>query len=142
MVAACLRAVAFASLSLSACHAANRNSVGATYANGRCGGSPKNWQPQGSEFGELMSRNVIGVESGELRWNGSIIGPKTLRRYLTDFPKLDPRPNLVVVFDPQTDCSTVEAVRREVTQSASCGEASACVDYTDAEWRKALPTPP
>jgi hypothetical protein len=89
-----------------------------------------------------MSRNVIEVESGEFRLNGSVIGPKTLRRYLAEFPKLEPRPNLVVVFDPQTDCGTVEAVRREVSESVPCGDTSVCVEYTDAEWRKALPVPP
>ena len=90
-----------------------------------------------------MSRNVLEVNPNTLRWNGSVIGPKTLRLYLSEAKDLDPAPNLVVVFDPRTRCDVVQAVRHGVNSNLTCdGSPLSCVEYADAEWRKALPPPP
>jgi len=90
-----------------------------------------------------MVRNDLEVDPNKLRWNGSVTGPRTLQRFLSEAGQMTPAPNLVVVFDPRTPCDVVQAVRRMVDNNLRCGGPSlACVEYADAEWRKAMPIPP
>ncbi len=107
------------------------------YALDRCGGTPAGWQAQGSEFGELMSHNLLQVGSKGLKWNRVPVSGTVLRTYLGAVSSLNPAPALVVIFEPDGDCRAVAGIRRAIETRLSCGQAGICVEYSQAQWARA-----
>lgn len=150
-MAATSRLTAFASvcfaglggIALTSCKegAPPKAALATTYGQSRCAPVPANRARQGSEFGELMSRNVLAVDQRALQWNGVPITRPTLKEYLGDLRALSPGPALVIVFDPTTSCDVVETVRRTIAGEKLCGSLSVCVEYSAAEWEKMKPPP-
>jgi len=130
-----------AAASLAGCHQAAPPSPKpkpAIYAQNRCDGAPPTWQARGEEFGIPDGPPyLIQTSAHDYRWNGVTISEKTLRDYLSEAGALGMPPPLSVVFAPDTPCATVAMVRRAIDTRMSCGNGSACAEYSEAEWEKA-----
>ena len=110
----------------------------ATYAHNRCGGAPASWGRQGLMFGdEWLMR--LDVKPMAFQWNGVSIDKATLRRYLTKISKLSNKPLLTVIFARNTDCATVIAARRMISDILPCQRVRLCVETSVSEWRSVLP---
>jgi hypothetical protein len=111
------------------------------YSEKECRPAPKNWQKQGSEFGELMTVNLLEISGSQLFWNKVAIDTQTLRRYLIEVRRLNPKPNVVLVVEPQVRCSEVLALRRLISSNLHCGVGFACVEYSSRAWKRVQPPP-
>lgn len=111
------------------------------YGERQCGGTPSGWQRQGSEFGELMTVNLLEVRQDRAVWNHKPVNKLTLSRYITEMSRLNPLPNFVLVIDPPSSCSEVRAIRAMITAHLPCGSQSACVEYPSAVWKRLTPPP-
>jgi hypothetical protein len=111
----------------------------ATYGENQCRPAPQGWQRRGSEFGELMTVNLLEIRHDRLVWNGAPVNRRTLQTYLAESRRLNPAPNIVLVIDQRSTCSEVASVRASISGGLRCGSDHACVEYTAAAWRKAQP---
>jgi hypothetical protein len=111
------------------------------YGEKQCRPKPKGWQTHGSEFGELMTVNLLEVRDSRLFWNNAVLNTQTLRRYLTEVRRLNPMPNMVLVVSPQALCSEVHSMRRMISSNLQCGDGFACVEYSSRAWKSAQPPP-
>jgi hypothetical protein len=111
------------------------------YSEKECRPAPKNWQKQGGEFGELMTVNLLELSGSRLFWNKVAIDTQTLRRYLIEVQRLNPKPSVVLVVEPQVRCSEVLALRRLSSSNLQCGVEFACVEYSSRAWKSVQPPP-
>ena len=107
-----------------------------------CGGRPRHWQLQGSEFGELALINGVGIKGGKLTWNGTPTTYQELKKNLSEAGARVPQPRTELVIAPGSDCTKVEAVRHLIDTSLNCSPRAACVEYSDEELAKLGPPPP
>ena len=105
------------------------------YGEAKCLPTIGKWQAQGSEFGELMIHNTLDVGERTALWNGVPIDRPSLHRYLREMRHY-PAAAMVVVFQPQTTCSEVAAIRRVISAELECGIRRACVEYSEQAWRR------
>jgi hypothetical protein len=112
------------------------------YDAARCGGVPRNWSKQGTEFGELAFISLLAVGPNRLKWNGQSTTTETLRTNLAKQMGITPFSNVEVVFEVGTDCRLVQAARANVDTSFHCDDKHRCIEYSDAELEKFLPPPP
>ncbi|WP_371422565.1 hypothetical protein [Tardiphaga sp.] len=115
--------------------------ITAKYGEKQCRPTPKGWQKHGSEFGELMTVNLLEARDGRLFWNKAALSTQTLRRYLTEVRRLNPMPNMVLVVSPHALCSEVNSLRRLISSNLQCGAGNACVEYSSLAWKSAQPPP-
>ena len=47
-------------------------------------------------------------------------------------------PKLLVIFDPQTDCDSVNKARKVASIYFYCAETHRCVEYSEPEWKAQL----
>ena len=106
-------------------HVANADRRLEAYREGQCGGTPSGWQKQGSEFGELMTVNLLEVRKDQLVWNHKPVNKRIIRRYIAEMSRLNPLPNIVLVIDPRSSCSEVRAIRAIITSRLHCGSVRA-----------------
>jgi hypothetical protein len=109
------------------------------YSEKECRPAPKNWQKHGSEFGELMTVNLLEISGTRLFWNKVPIDTQTLRSYLIEVRRLNPKPNVVLVVEPQVRCSEVLTLRRLISSNLQCGVGFACVEYSSRAWKSVQP---
>ena len=112
------------------------------YDAARCGGVPRNWSKQGSEFYELTFISRLAVGPNRLKWNGQSTTSETLRKDLVTQREVTPYSNVQVVFEVGTDCRLIRTAREVVDTSFQCNGKHQCIEYTDAELAKFLPPPP
>ena len=112
------------------------------YDAARCGGVPKNWSKQGSEFYELTYISELAIGPNRLKWNGQSTTSEALRKDLETQREMAPFSNVQLIFEVGTDCRVIQAARENVDRSFQCNGERHCIEYTDAELAKFLPPPP
>ncbi|MEO8374000.1 MAG: hypothetical protein ABI471_02155 [Sphingomonas bacterium] len=109
-----------------------------TYAQNRCGGAPASWGRQGLMMrDELFQR--LDIKPSGFQWNGVSTDKATLRRYLIEMSKLSNKGLLTVIFARNTDCATVAAVRRMISETLPCQRERLCVETSLSELNSVLP---
>lgn len=111
------------------------------YGEKQCRPTPTGWQKHGSEFGELMTINLLEARDTRLFWNKAALNAQTLRRYLTEVRRLNPMPNMVLVVSPKALCSDVNTLRQMISSNLQCGAGYACVEYSSRAWKSVQPPP-
>ena len=111
-----------------------------TYAHNRCGGAPAAWGPQG-----LMVRDEwfqrVDIKPSAIRWNNTSIDKAALRRYLIEMSKFSSKPLMTVIFAGNTDCATVAAVRRMISDTLPCQRERLCIETSVSELNSVIPPP-
>ena len=112
-----------------------------TYAQNRCGGAPASWGPQGLMVrDELFQR--LDVKASAFQWNGVSVDKATARRYLIEMSKLSSKPLMTVIFSGNTDCATVAAARRMISDTLPCRHERLCIETSLSELFSVIPKPP
>jgi len=111
-----------------------------TYAHNRCGGAPAAWGRQGLMVGDELF-NHLDVKPSAFRWNSVSIDKATVRRYLIELSKFSNKPLLAVIFARTTDCATVAAVRRMISDTLPCERERLCVETSVSEMNGVIPQP-
>lgn len=112
----------------------------ATYGENQCRPAPQGWKRRGTEFGELLTFNLLEVRHNRLIWNGTPIKRQILQTYLIESRRLNPVPNITLVIDQRSTCLEVASARAAISAGPRCGsEHHVCVEYTAATWRRAQP---
>lgn len=112
------------------------------YGTNHCGGVPRNWSKQGSEFGELSFISRVAVGPNRLEWNGQSTTRDALGKEVVKQRKMTPHSNIEVVFEVGTDCRLVQSIRADVDTFFQCDGKHQCIEYADAELQKYLPPAP
>jgi hypothetical protein len=100
------------------------------YADNSCGGAPANWSPKGSERGELAIFNALAFSPRGYTWNGAPTAEATASEYVSQVRGKLPAINIQIVFDPQSDCASVQRARALVSSKLQCGKREKCVEYS------------
>ncbi|MEO7691729.1 MAG: hypothetical protein ABIS51_20770 [Sphingomonas sp.] len=109
-----------------------------TYAQNRCGGAPAAWGRQGLMMrDELFQR--LNIKPSGFQWNGVSTDKATLRRYLIEMSKVSYTGLLTVIFARNTDCATVTAVRRMISDTLPCQRERLCVETSVSELNSVIP---
>ncbi len=131
-------AIIVASVAASGSQAKSFTNEKSNYGARQCKPTPRGWQRQGSEFGELMIFNRLEVSRARMIWNDKPISPRVLTGYLKEARGM-PSIGMQLVIDPSALCTEVEAARRAISMHVPCGHDLACVEYSKADWIKTLP---
>ncbi len=110
----------------------------------RCGDNTAGWQPQRSQYGEMLWFNLVKINQQTVEWNGSTVERNTLKRYLKRAAR-NRFGGLVLVLDSSLPCDRIERLRRALTEQFKCSPNRICVEYSTEEWleeERAMTPPP
>ena len=133
-----LLAIIVASVAASGPQAQSLTNEKPNYGARQCKPTPRGWQRQGSEFGELMIFNRLEVSRARIIWNDKPISPQVLTSYLKEAEGI-PSIGMQLVIGPSALCTEVEVARRAISTHLPCGYDRACVEYSKADWIKTRP---
>ena len=123
------------SIALFACVAVSAH-AGSFYSEGRCGGSPAHWSPQGSEFGELLLHDKLYVTPKKLTWNDTPVTRAVMHSRLLRARQMPPNVSLQVIFSGRTGCHFVQSIRTDISAALQCGRDHKCIEYSDTDRRR------
>jgi hypothetical protein len=108
----------------------------------RCGGIERPWRTIANlPKGDLMPvRNRLRISRhGTMLWNDTPVSKATLRTYASVVSRMNPIPMLDLVLANGAPCGLVKEIRERF--SLPCSR-TACVEYSEADWRKYNPPVP
>jgi hypothetical protein len=108
----------------------------------RCGGIERPWRSVANlPNGDLMPvTNQLRISHhATMLWNDTAVSKVTLRKYASALSKMNPLPMLDLVVANGAPCGLVKEIRERFSPPCS---RTACIEYSEAEWRKYHPPVP
>lgn len=104
-----------------------------TYA-ANCSKPLEHWKTPSDGYDDGLRNEVRVDKLGHITWNRMKISNERYRYYLSQVPTFEPPPEMIVMFDPETDCATVNRIRREIEENLSCGKLLSCGEG-EGDWK-------
>lgn len=92
-----------------------------------CGSGDGQWLSSADDpYGYVL--RVTVRRNGSIIWDGRPASRQDMLGYLTATRALNPRPYLVLEYEPGLDCAELERMRREFNERAQCGTEGLCAE--------------
>ncbi len=99
-----------------------------------CATPIKSWLKPSDGIGHMRMYVQVAVNAkGEIKHAGRLVAFATFKTYLKQVSEMDPLPQLILQFDPQTDCDFVRRIRQAMNAQRICPRDRMCGEGTG--WR-------